>query len=745
MMGFFDKVKMAFGSKEDAESYNIVNDEATGKPVPADDIRNFKYLDGLIHSGVKEIVLDSDILLGYMEEFEYEDGIKIIADDLTIDGNGHSIDACGRVRIFYCTGRNVTIKNITLKNGFTEMWGGAIFNDNRGTLTIAESKLSGNASKNDGGAIYNRGTLAIIKSALTENTTNDEGGAISNRGELTISESEFAKNAASRKGGAITNTGELSVVSSKLTANQARLGGGVICNGGIEFFIADSALFENISECIDGGVIFNEEGGFRISDCIISNNKATGNIVCNVDSLQIFNTDFEANESEHVISNEGGLSSLSLYYGRFSDNVSSGGVVFNDGKGCAVEGSVFERNTFDNIINRTNLILTGLKIRDERQTILNESGGYILLRDGPQDFLNRIYGPGEVECLQDRIPNEERFDFGYLDAMIHEVTSGEIVLDGDISLEDYEADYYEGGIDLDIDNLVIDGRGHTIDASDKSRIFLITGHNIKLKNIIFKNGLSHNSYDNLENSSGGVLKINHAHDVTIENCEFKDNSSERNGGAIHNRGGDLTISESTLAQNSANFMGGVIYNDNGSVAIVDCTLLENNAWGPWWGGGAIYNSEGKMSIFRSAMMKNRVAKYGGAIFNDKGVLDICESVISQNSSNEVAGAINTSGEVTITESVLEENSAPWGAGAIRNDGGNIVIRKSEFSKNVAQDEYGGGGAIRNDGGELTVMDSMFLENASGNSGGAVNSNGSELTVQNCTFNGNKPDDVYDGR
>jgi hypothetical protein len=38
-MGFLDKVKNAFGSK------------------------NFKYLDDLIHSGVKEIVLDSDIIL----------------------------------------------------------------------------------------------------------------------------------------------------------------------------------------------------------------------------------------------------------------------------------------------------------------------------------------------------------------------------------------------------------------------------------------------------------------------------------------------------------------------------------------------------------------------------------------------------------------------------------------------------------------------------------------------------------
>lgn len=65
--------------------------------------KNFKYLDDLIHSGAKEIVLDSDIVLGDGEESEYEDGIRLDVDDLIIDGNGHGIDARGKARIFECT------------------------------------------------------------------------------------------------------------------------------------------------------------------------------------------------------------------------------------------------------------------------------------------------------------------------------------------------------------------------------------------------------------------------------------------------------------------------------------------------------------------------------------------------------------------------------------------------------------------------------------------------------------------
>ena len=113
---------------------------------------NFKYLDDLIHSCAKEIVLDSDIVLSDGEESEYKDGIKLDVDDLVIDGNGHIVDACGKARIFCCTGKNVIIKNIILKNGFAER-GGAIYN--RGELTITESTLNNNTAKWSGGAIYN--------------------------------------------------------------------------------------------------------------------------------------------------------------------------------------------------------------------------------------------------------------------------------------------------------------------------------------------------------------------------------------------------------------------------------------------------------------------------------------------------------------------------------------------------------------------------------------------------------------
>ena len=85
---------------------------------------NFKELEELINSGVKEISLTEDV----MSEGNYEDGIIICTDGLIIDGNNHKIDANSLGRIFIVEAKNVTLKNIVFVNGKTNGGGGAIVN-----------------------------------------------------------------------------------------------------------------------------------------------------------------------------------------------------------------------------------------------------------------------------------------------------------------------------------------------------------------------------------------------------------------------------------------------------------------------------------------------------------------------------------------------------------------------------------------------------------------------------------------
>ena len=89
--------------------------------------------------------------------------------------------------------------------------------------------------------------------------------------------------------------------------------------------------------------------------------------------------------------------------------------------------------------------------------------------------------------------------------------------------EESDGNYTEG-ILIDIDNLVIDGHGHTINANKQARIFNINSNNVILKNIIIINGISdtHGGAIYWAGSNGSVC------DSIFKNCK-----SPNSGGAIY--------------------------------------------------------------------------------------------------------------------------------------------------------------------------------------------------------------------
>ena len=129
-------------------------------------------------------------------------------------------------------------------------------------------------------------------------------------------------------------------------------------------------------------------------------------------------------------------------------------------------------------------------------------------------------------------------------------------------------------VNINTDNITIDGKNHAI-TSNREQIFNITGDNITLKNITFKN----------------------AH-------------PDQAGGAIYNRNGKLRIIECNFINNhSARDNGGAIYNENGTVIIDSCDFRSNTARF----GGAIYNKK-TMTVMFSNFSNNNSSK-GPSIFN----------------------------------------------------------------------------------------------------------------------------------
>jgi predicted outer membrane repeat protein len=234
--------------------------------------KSFRYLDDLIHSGLKEIALDCDIILDDGEEEKYGCGIRLDIEGMVIDGRGHSIDANHKTLIFHIIADNIVLKNITFKNGFSE-FGGAIFNS-RYILTVCDSNFMHNRAPY-GGAIYNLGCLKIVNTTLSNNESTNNGGAIYNTCILIMEGVSLLNNSSGNCGGAIDSNQDASfkIKDSIFSHNGARWRGGAIyiSRGMMDVFsVNDSELVKNRE--VRGGVMNPDNPELNLENCRFENN-----------------------------------------------------------------------------------------------------------------------------------------------------------------------------------------------------------------------------------------------------------------------------------------------------------------------------------------------------------------------------------------------------------------------------------------------------------------------------------------
>lgn len=117
------------------------------------------------------------------KDYECEDGFSTygikIEDSITIDGQGHTIDAKGKGSVFSVAADNVTIKNLTIKNAYVkDEYGGAIYLGNSENHTVSQCTFINNHAKY-GGAICGEGyDNKVISECTFINNSAKKGGAI---------------------------------------------------------------------------------------------------------------------------------------------------------------------------------------------------------------------------------------------------------------------------------------------------------------------------------------------------------------------------------------------------------------------------------------------------------------------------------------------------------------------------------------------------------------------------------------
>ena len=329
-------------------------------------------INGLIQSGSKEIVLKNDITLS--------ETINVDRDNITIDGNGHTIDA-KRNQAINITADNITLKNITVKNAHPNRAGGAIFNLS-GKVKIINCTFNDNhTDTNNGGALYNEDGEIIIDECDFTNNTARFGGAIYNKGILRIIFSNFSRNRSS-KGLSIFNSSELTLDTCNFNRKSDSHNYEIYNMGIINIKSFQDELIEEMTE---GGFIHidaKHAKSFRYLDKLIHSKKkeirlnfdidfeeGDEEIIIDVDNIKIngmgrridamgksnifkilgdgitiSNLNFRNGSSEcgGAILNKG--NSLKLHNCNFNCNISnSGGAVRNEGE-MEMEKCSFEKN-----------------------------------------------------------------------------------------------------------------------------------------------------------------------------------------------------------------------------------------------------------------------------------------------------------------------------------------------------------------------------------------------------------------
>ena len=168
--------------------------------------------------------------------------------------------------------------------GNKSQWGGGIYNDTTGELTLLRSQVTGNhAIESDvlgsGGGLYNwGGHINVLDSTISGNDSISHGGGIQNAdgGHMSIVGSTISDNTALANGGGIANgDGLTSISASTISGNHARMGGGLLIdtpNFNVTT-ISDSTISGNVAP-FGGGGIYNASGQAAIEFCTITRNVA---------------------------------------------------------------------------------------------------------------------------------------------------------------------------------------------------------------------------------------------------------------------------------------------------------------------------------------------------------------------------------------------------------------------------------------------------------------------------------------
>ena len=688
----------------------------------SNEVLNFSSLNNTINSGSSIIVLENNYTYDNSTDSRFiELGGIVISRDLTIDGQGHTIDLGGQIRFLNVNNYSITLKNINIINGITvgEFHGGAVLINN-GNCTIINSTFTNNVAYACGGAVaVMTGNCEIINSTF-DNNNGQFGGGLGVRGNASVINSTFTNNQGAFGAAVDIRDGICSFINNSFINNVVYRYGGAIDLSRVNYTFINSIFNYNRGDFRGGAIAIEDSNGSFINATFMGN--------------KVTNPNSDGGGAVFIIDVMGVSVHTTFINSKFLNNTATlnGGAVHLGGD-CNFINSTFINNTapeggalylYGGSGNFTNVTFTS--------NIAQEYGGAVRSYGTFNNFTNALF-------------TENYAKYG---GAVYITGSGNF---NNATFADNNVSKSGGALYL------YSGSGNFTNSIFNNNTASVSGGAVYFSR---SNGILTNStFDDNRANSGAAVYTEEDSFYHFINDAFTANIAQEYGGAVYIKR-DGMFTDSKFNNNSAQY-GGAVFINNGSCTIINSTFTNNSASA---NGGALSIKYGNCTIINSTFINN-TAKYGGAIFlyfvnytftdstfkyniveMDGGAISILDAssgsfINATFMNNKINGLEYSDGGAvciidrtgskylnTFINSKFLNNSATRGGGAVYTDGVCNFIN-STFINNTAYS----GGAVRMNSYYGNLINVTFIDNIAVDNGGAVFCNGDPFNFTNALF------------
>ena len=647
----------------------------------------------------------------YYQEYDsplLSTGIKI-TDSINITGNGYTLNAKSKLRIFYISGNDVNIDGLTYINGYSSGVGGAMYITGA-RINITNSNILSSSAYTYGGAIdiisYN---VSIINTTFDKNKIrvgankkNDYGG-----GAVIVHNSAYY----------------CSIVGCVFKNSYSSESGGAIYWSGAYGLLQDTYFEANNAQKYDGGAVYIKSSAINlIINNITAYKNKDGGYGCAIAS---FATNTIINNSR-FLNND------------YNNARKYGATVYFAASGAKIYNSYFYQNRAYNggaiSTQSSNSVINNVTFVGNKAVYL---GGAINVQGSPSNMVvsdcifdnNYAGGAGgairvtstkasNFKLLNSTFKNNHAYNYGGAVS----VQSANVVINKCDFDNNYVSKVQGGALDLNGNYIIVDNSTFNNNRAISGGAIAWYRTGGKLLNSVFTNNVA-NKYD------GGALYVSSgATNMYICNVTMNKNTAKYAGSAILSDTLGINIINSSFAENknTAASYGGTICFYKNKANVIGCNFTSNNNYY----GGAIY-TRGKtytVVVEKCIFVNNYARSSGGGIHVTKGGnANISDSIFIGNSAYTCGGDIDTYGVDTFVARCTFTNSVSPRGGSI-NVGARSIVIDSNFSGSKSDK-----GAAINIGTVSKILNCNFYNASATNYGGAIYAGGSGSLINNSNF------------